>query len=84
MCLDGVVDREMDHTRETRYLAELIRKSCEHALWRVERLLSRLEEGESLNTNSTAVQLTEAREELQRALRGIERIEKLGELGSRR
>jgi hypothetical protein len=33
---------------------EYIRRSCEQALWRVEWLLSRLEEGESLNTSSTA------------------------------
>ena len=83
MCLDSLVDREMDFIKETRYLAELMRQSCEHALWRVEVLLSRLEDGESLNTTSTAVQLSEAREELRRALQGIERIEKLGELESR-
>ena len=74
---------KMDFIRETRYLAELMRQSCEHASWRVERLLSKLEEGESLNTGSTAAQLGEAREELHRALEGIERIEKLCELESR-
>lgn len=73
---------KMDFIRETRYLAGLMRQSCEHASWRIERLLSKLEEGESLNTNKTAVQLGEAREELHRALEGIERIEKLCELES--
>ncbi len=82
--LDGVMDHEADFIKETRYLAEHMRRSCEHALWRVEQLLSRLEEGESLNTSSTAAQLDNAREELRRALGGIERIEALCELESRR
>jgi len=75
------VDHETDFVKETRYIAEHMRRSCEHALWRVERLLlSRFEEGEPANTSSTGVQLSETREELQRALGGIERIEKFGEL----
>jgi hypothetical protein len=51
-------------------------------LWRVEQLLYVLEKGESLNTSSTATQLAEAREELRRALGGIEHIEKLHERGT--
>ena len=69
--------------REVRYLAEHVRQNCEHALWRTEQLLSRLEEGESLNTSTTAAQLERTREELRRACGGIEHIEKLGELESR-
>jgi hypothetical protein len=45
-------------------------------------LLSKLEEGESLDTRSTSVQLGEARTELQLMMRGIEGIEKLCELES--
>ncbi len=77
------MDHETDFIKEMRYVAERMRRSCEHALWRVERLLSRLEEGEPANTSSTGIQLSETREELQRALGGIERIEKLGELEAR-
>ncbi len=80
MCLDTSVDREKDFIKETRYLVELMRRSCEHTSWRMEQLLSRLEEGESLNTRSTATQLAEAREEMHQALQHIERIEKLCEL----
>ncbi len=76
------MDRETEFIKETRYLAEHTRRSCEHALWRVEQILSRLEEDEPLNTSSTAFQLDKAREELRRALGGIDRIEKLGELES--
>jgi len=76
-------NEKADFIRETRYLAEHMRQNCEHALWRAERLLSRLEEGESLNTSATAAQLDRIREELRGALGGIERIEKLGELESR-
>ncbi len=84
VCLDGLMDNEADFVKETRYLAEHMRQHCEHALWRVEQLLSRPEEGESLNTTSTAVQLDNTREELRRVLGGIERIEALCELESRR
>ena len=82
--LDGVMDHEADFIKETRYLAEHMRRHCEHALWRVEQLLSRPEEGESLNTTSTAAQLGNTREELRRVLGGIERIEALCELEARR
>jgi len=74
-----VVSHETDFIREIRYLAELMRRDCRDALWRVEHLSSRLEVGESLNTSSTTVQLAHAHEELQRALQDIERLEKLCE-----
>jgi hypothetical protein len=80
VCLDTSVDRQEDFIRETRYLAELMRRSCEHTSWRVSQLLARLEEGESLNTRSATTQLAEAREEMDQALQLIERIEKLCEL----
>jgi hypothetical protein len=73
------VERDAESVREARYVAGHMRQSCRHALWRVEQLLSKLEGGEPLNDSSTAIQLSEAREELRRALRGIERIEKLYE-----
>jgi hypothetical protein len=69
-----------DLSRETRSLAEHVRQNCGHALWRAERILSRLEEGESLNTSGTAAQLVRSQEELRGALGGIERIEELCEL----
>jgi hypothetical protein len=74
---------QADFIREIRYLAEHVRQNCDHALWRTEQLLSRLQEGESLNTSATAAQLERIRQELHRARGGIERIEKLGELESR-
>jgi hypothetical protein len=74
------MDREKEFIKETRYLVELMRRSCEHTAWRAEQLLQRLEEGESLNTRSTATQLAEAREEMDQALQHIERIEKLCDL----
>lgn len=76
MWLDCLMSYESDVIREIRYLAELMRRDCRGALWRVEHLSSKLEEGESLNTSSTAVQLTHTCEELQRALEIIERLEK--------
>jgi hypothetical protein len=45
-------------------------------------LLTKLKEGESLDTRSTSVQLGEARNELRLIMRGIEGIEKLCELES--
>jgi hypothetical protein len=74
------VNREADFIKEIRYLVGLMRQNCQDASWRVERLLSTLEEGESLDTRSTAVQLGEARNELHLMMRGIEGIEKLCEL----
>ena len=76
------MERNTDLIRETQYVLGHMRRNCRHALWRVEQLQSKLEKGESLNTSSTATQLAEAREELRRALGGIERIEKLHEGGS--
>jgi ribosomal protein S2 len=70
---------ESDVLKEIRYLAELMRRDCRGALWRVEQLSSKFEEGKSLNTRSTAVELTRTREELQRTLEGIERLEKYSE-----
>jgi hypothetical protein len=63
--------------RHARYLAKLIRRDSRDALWRIKRLLSRLEEGEPLNANSAAVQLTQARNELSSTLRGTESIDRL-------
>jgi hypothetical protein len=71
---------EADLIREIRYLAGLMRQNCHDASWRVERLLSKVEHGESLDTKSTPVQLQEARDELHLLMRGIEGIEKLCEM----
>jgi hypothetical protein len=79
LCLDVLVNREEDFIIEIRYLAGLMRQNCQDASWRVERLLSELEGGESLDTRSTSVQLSEARRELHHIMR---RIEKLCELES--
>lgn len=76
VCLDGLMAHRSDFIREVQYLAGLMRRDCRDALWRVEHLSLKLEEGESLNTSGTAVQLTHANEELQRALQSIERLEK--------
>jgi hypothetical protein len=81
--LTSMDSEKANFIREVRYLAEHVRQNCEHALWRTEQLLSRLQEGESLDTSATAAQLDRTREELLRARGGIERIEKLGELESR-
>jgi hypothetical protein len=43
----------------------------------MERLLSKVEQGESLDARSTPAQLEEARDELHLLMRGIEGIEKL-------
>ena len=71
---------EADLIREIRYLTGLMRQNCHDASWRMERLLSKAEKGESLDTRSTPAQLQEAREELQLLMRGIEGIEKLCEM----
>ena len=73
---------EADFIKEIRYLTGLMRQNCQDATWRMDLLLSKLEEGESLDTRSTSVQLGEARTELQLMMRGIEGIEKLCELES--
>ena len=82
LCLDVLMNGEADFVKEIRYLAGLMRQNCQDASWRMERLLSKLEEGESLDTRSTSVQLDEARNELHHMMRGIEGIEKLCELQS--
>ena len=71
---------EADLIREIRYLTGLMRQNCHDASWRIERLLSKVEQGESLDTRSTPAQLQEARDELQLLMRGIEGIEKLCEM----
>jgi len=71
---------EADIIKEIRYLAGLMRQNCQDASWRMERLLSKVQQGESLDTTSTRAQLQEAREELQQLMRGIEGIEKLCEM----
>jgi hypothetical protein len=76
------MNREVDFIREIRYLTGLIRQNCQDASWRVERLLSKLEEGESLDPTGTSVDLSEACNELHLLMRGIEGIEKLCELQS--
>jgi hypothetical protein len=79
LCLDILMNSEADFIKEIRYLAELMRQNCHDASWRMERLLSKIEQGESLDTRSTSTQLREAREELQRLMRGIEGVQKLCE-----
>jgi hypothetical protein len=71
---------EADLITEIRYLTGLMRQNCHDASWRMERLLSKVEEGESLDTRSTHAQLEEARDELQLLMRGIEGIEMLCEM----
>jgi hypothetical protein len=82
LCLDVLVNREADFIKEIRYLTGLMRQNCLDASWRVERLLSKVEEGESLDTTSLSVDLYEARNELHLLMRGIEGIEKHCELES--
>ena len=53
-----------------------MRQNCHDASWRVERILSKLEEGGSLDTTSLSVDLYEARNELHLLMRGIEHIER--------
>ena len=79
VCLDILMDTEEDFIKEIRYLAGLMRQTCHDASWRMERLLSKVEQGESLDTRSTSIQLREARDELQLLTRGIEGIQKLCE-----
>jgi hypothetical protein len=79
LCLDILMDTEADFIKEIRYLSGLMHQNCHDASWRMERLLSKVEQGESLDTRSTSIQLREAREELQLLMRGIEGIQKLCE-----
>jgi hypothetical protein len=82
LCLDILMNSEADFIKEVRYLSGLMRQNCHDASWRMERLLSKVEQGESLDTRSTSIQLSEARDELQLLMRGIEGIQKLCELES--
>jgi len=82
LCLDILMTSEADIIKEIRYLSGLMRQNCHDASWRMERLLSKFEQGESLDTRSTYIQLREARDELQQLMRGIEGIQKLCELES--
>jgi hypothetical protein len=82
LCLDILMNSEADFIKEIRYLAALMRQNCHGASWRMEQLLSKVEQGESLDTRSTSIQLSEARDELQLLMRGIESIQKLCELES--
>jgi hypothetical protein len=74
LCLDILMDTEADFIKEIRYLSGLMRQNCHDASWRMERLLSKVEQGESLDTRSTSIQLSEARDELQLLMRGIARV----------
>jgi len=82
LCLDILMNGEADFIKEIRYLTGLMRQYCHDASWRMERLLSKVEQGESLDTRSTSIQLREARDELQLLMRGVEGIQKLCELES--
>lgn len=48
----------------------------------MEQLLSKVEQGKSLDSRGTSIQLREARDELQLLMRSIEGIQKLCELES--
>jgi hypothetical protein len=76
LCLDVLVTREADIIKEIRYLAGLMRQNCHDASWRVERILSKLEEGESLDTTIASVELSDARKELHLLMRSIEHVER--------
>lgn len=82
LCLDVLMNGEADFIKQIRFLTGLIGQNCQDALWRMDLLLTKLKEGESLDTRSTSVQLGEARNELRLIMRGIEGIEKLCELES--
>jgi hypothetical protein len=77
------VDWEADFIKEIRYLAGLMRQNCHDASWRVERVLSKLGEGESLDTTITSIELGDARKELHLLMRTIEQIERHCEVHSR-
>ena len=82
LCLDVLMNSEADLLKEIRYLAGLMRQNCHDASWRMERLLSMVEQGQSLDTRSTSIQLREARDELHLLMRRIEGIQKLCDLDS--
>jgi hypothetical protein len=54
-----------------------MRQNCHDASWRVERILSKLEEEEPLDTIITSIELSDARKELHLLMRSIEHIEKV-------
>jgi hypothetical protein len=70
LCLDILMDTEADFVKEIRYLSGLMHQNCHDASWRMEQLLSKVEQGESLDTRSTSIQLREARGELHLLMRG--------------
>ncbi len=53
-----------------------MRQHCSDVSWRVERLHSKLEEGESVDTTIASIELGEARKELHLLMRSIEHIER--------
>ncbi len=59
-----------------------MRQNCQDASWRVERVLSKLGEGEPLDPTSISVELGEARRELHLLLRTIEHVERVCEVES--
>ena len=73
------MDHRTDFIRQTKHLTGLIRHDSKDALSKIELLLSKLEEGESLKAVDIAAQLTDARLEMYEVLRGTERIEELCE-----
>src|SRR5215212_9959137 len=80
LCLDILMNSEADRIKEIRYISGLMRQNCHDASWRMERLLSKVEQEESLDTRSTSIQLREARDELHLLMGGIEGIQKLCQL----
>jgi hypothetical protein len=60
-----------------------MRQHCHDVSWRVERLHSKLEEGEPLDTTITTIELGDARKELHLLMRSIEHIERVCEAESR-
>src|SRR5829696_4170373 len=81
-CADRLLSRGEPNPRSKTYQDAERCMLVSVALWRMERLLSKVEQGESLDTRSTSIQLSEARDELQKLMRGIESIQKLCELES--
>ncbi len=73
------MDRRADFIRQTKHVAGLLRHDSKDALSRIELLLSKVEEGESLKPVDIAAELTEVRLEMYEVLRGTERIEELCE-----
>ena len=70
------MNREGDFIKEIQHLAGFMRQNCQDASWRVERLLSKLEAGEELDTTITSIELGDARKELHLLMRSIEHIER--------